>query len=153
GRVGFFARGSHALVEIESCLVAEPDVDRGIAFVRAAANGAPRALARFESVEVRALEDGALAFALERRQGHARSLADVRSDEALVLERLGAHGEARVARAGAEFSQVNRAVNDALVARLVDGALARRASSFVDLYAGSGNFGVPLARAGLRGVS
>jgi len=150
GRVGFYARGTHVLVEVPGCPVAEPEVERGIALVRAVAEAEPRALASFESVEVRSRDEGGgLAFVAHPRDARA---ATARDGE-LVLERLREHGQATIARAGAEFSQVNRAVNALLVARVVDGARARSVRTFLDLYAGSGNFGVPLAREGMVGVS
>jgi 23S rRNA (uracil1939-C5)-methyltransferase len=46
------------------------------------------------------------------------------------------------------FIQVNSAVNARLVAALRDGALRRNARTVLDLYAGSGNFSLPLAVAG-----
>jgi 23S rRNA (uracil1939-C5)-methyltransferase len=40
-----------------------------------------------------------------------------------------------------------------LVTEVVDGARARSISTFLDLYAGSGNFSLPLAASGLSGVA
>jgi 23S rRNA (uracil1939-C5)-methyltransferase len=51
------------------------------------------------------------------------------------------------------FLQVNRAVNDALVSKVVEGAIARNLHSFCDLYAGAGNFTLPLLSHGLRGTA
>jgi 23S rRNA (uracil1939-C5)-methyltransferase len=151
GRVGFYARGTHTLVEVPGCPVAEPAVERGIACVRALADEAPRALARFESVDVRSNEAGGLTF-VARPRDVTTSREGLARDEAFVLERLRAHGSALISAETPEFSQVNRAVNAALVAHVVDGAVARGARTFLDLYAGSGNFGVPLARAGMSGI-
>jgi tRNA/tmRNA/rRNA uracil-C5-methylase (TrmA/RlmC/RlmD family) len=146
GRVGFFARGTHSLVEVPGCPVAEPDVERGLLVVRALAAETPRGFSAIEAVEVRAREGGSLEFFVQPREG-----AD-RASVGAILERLREHGGATTSRAGSGFSQVNRAVNAVLVARVVAGALARRAKTFLDLYAGAGNFGVPLAEAGLTGV-
>lgn len=145
GRVGFYARGTHVLVDVPGCPVAEPEVERGIRLVREAASRDPQALRGFESIEVRALEDGGLDFV-----GHSR--LDAASAAPRLREVLGEHGTVAVSRAGVEFSQVNRAVNALLVARLVEGARARGVQTFLDLYAGSGNFAVPLALAGMVGV-
>jgi len=49
------------------------------------------------------------------------------------------------------FQQINTVVNRLLVAHLVDGAMTRGCQTFLDLFAGSGNFALPLAAAGLRG--
>jgi tRNA/tmRNA/rRNA uracil-C5-methylase (TrmA/RlmC/RlmD family) len=151
GRVGFFAKGTHDLVEVPGCAVAEPEVDRGIALVRAVAEALPRAIARFESIEVRAVDTGGLSFAARRREGLTAS-RDAQHGESLVLERLREHGAVTVSRGGEGFAQVNRAVNRALVTCVVDGAISRAARTFVDLYAGSGNFAVALARRGMAGV-
>ncbi|HEY6558389.1 MAG TPA: hypothetical protein VI072_14000 [Polyangiaceae bacterium] len=50
------------------------------------------------------------------------------------------------------FLQVNTLVNRALVAHLRELARERGVQSFVDLYAGSGNLGLPLLRDGKTGV-
>ncbi|HEX6278173.1 MAG TPA: RsmD family RNA methyltransferase [Polyangiaceae bacterium] len=149
GRVGFHARGTHTLVEVPGCPVAEPEVERGIIVVQELAKEAPRSLARFESVEVRAREEGGLAFVVCRRDERGAAAAP---GEGLVLERLRRHGSVTVSPRGADFSQVNRAVNAALVAHVERGATDRGARTFLDLYGGSGNFAVPLARTGMAGV-
>ncbi len=106
GRVGYFARGTHELVEIPGCPIAAPGIDAALGELRArASNG------------------------------------DVPTGDT----ELG--GEPGV------FSQVNRAVNERLVADLVAGARERGVTSFCDLYAGAGNFTLPLGAAGLRGVA
>jgi 23S rRNA (uracil1939-C5)-methyltransferase len=149
GRVGFFARGTHRLVEVPGCSVAEPEVERGMACVRAVAEETEGAMALFEAVEVRSLDEGGLEFVVVPRKGAERRTPNAER----VLERLEEHGTVTISRGNAEFSQVNRAVNAVLVARVVEGALARNLATFVDLYAGSGNFAVPLAKAGMTGVA
>jgi 23S rRNA (uracil1939-C5)-methyltransferase len=148
GRVGFHARGTHALVEVPGCPVAEPEVERGIVFVRSLASEMPGAMARFESVEIRALDAGGLELVLHPLENSGRT-----PDSTRLVERLRELGSVTLSRGSSEFSQVNRAVNAVLVAAVVDGAVARHITSFVDLYAGSANFGVPLARAGMSGIS
>ncbi len=49
------------------------------------------------------------------------------------------------------FTQVNWEVNLALVQSLVEGAVERGVSRFLDLYCGAGNFTLPLLRRGLAG--
>jgi 23S rRNA (uracil1939-C5)-methyltransferase len=51
------------------------------------------------------------------------------------------------------FLQVNRTVNDLLVANVVTAVKTRQLSSFFDCYAGAGNFTLPLLAAGLRGTA
>jgi 23S rRNA (uracil1939-C5)-methyltransferase len=55
-------------------------------------------------------------------------------------------------RPWASFTQVNPAVNAALVEAVTAGATALGARTFLDLYAGSGNFSLPLAGGGRSGV-
>ncbi len=43
-------------------------------------------------------------------------------------------------------------MNRILVEAVVEGARARKLTTFCDLYGGSGNFTLPLLRAGLEGV-
>jgi 23S rRNA (uracil1939-C5)-methyltransferase len=51
------------------------------------------------------------------------------------------------------FTQVNWAVNVALVEAVVHGARERDVKRFVDAYAGAGNFSLPLLAAGMSGFS
>lgn len=51
------------------------------------------------------------------------------------------------------FLQVNEAVNRRLVSDLILRAQAHQVTSFCDLYAGSGNFALPLLSAGLTGCA
>jgi 23S rRNA (uracil1939-C5)-methyltransferase len=53
----------------------------------------------------------------------------------------------------ASFVQVNPRMNRALVERLVDGVLGRGVGRFLDIYAGAGNFAVPLSKQGLSGLA
>jgi 23S rRNA (uracil1939-C5)-methyltransferase len=50
------------------------------------------------------------------------------------------------------FMQVNFAVNALLIEHIVERALRLGLRTFADLYGGSGNFSLPLAARGLRGV-
>jgi 23S rRNA (uracil1939-C5)-methyltransferase len=51
------------------------------------------------------------------------------------------------------FSQVNRAINQALIERLLELVQSYRIRTFVEVYAGAGNFTLPLLWAGLTGVA
>ncbi len=50
------------------------------------------------------------------------------------------------------FTQVNWAVNQAIIRDLLDGVRHREARQFLDLYCGAGNFSLPLLGAGLDGL-
>ena len=51
------------------------------------------------------------------------------------------------------FQQINTEVNRLLVAQVVRGARRRHCQTFLDLFAGAGNFALPLSAAGLRGTA
>lgn len=167
GRVGFFAKRSHELVEVEHCLVCRPEIDRVLGSLR----GIPReALASFAEVEVRGVSEGG------RLGVHFKPRADRnhRSESRAVLETLArdfavtaegeiTEGSADVTftlpggvRARAEpgaFTQVNLDVNAALVTHVVEGAKARHVRRFLDLFSGIGNFTIPLLQAGMTGTA
>ncbi len=172
GRIGFFLAGSRELVEIERCLVSSVAVQGALTTLRAHARRHPQALEAFEHVELRAApgatrvslcfspKRGARVPVASRRvldELRREFLVSVRGEDELRpdaphadLERFELGGVHLLAAPGS-FTQVNWAVNLALVSEVVEGALARSASSFADLYCGSGNFSLPLLHAGLSG--
>jgi len=145
GRVGFFAKQSHDLVDVEHCLVCRPEVDRALTALRALSR---RALAAFVGVDVRAAADGSVALGFEPRSG-TRPEAETRESLALL------RSEYRVTIGGSTgvFTQVNPDVNAALVDAVVDGARARQVVRFCELYAGAGNFTLPLLAANMTGLA
>jgi 23S rRNA (uracil1939-C5)-methyltransferase len=169
GRVGFFGRRTQVLVDVPECLVVAPELRAPMAALRALDVPRRRTLGRgFSSVDLRAVPGGGgVELELEPREGSAPSAGAV----AELVSALSVHarvgvgagrfglrrydlprgGFLRVPSGG--FTQVNWAVNAELVARVVAGAERRGARRFVDLYAGVGNFTVPLGLAGLGGVA
>ncbi len=166
GRLGFFARGSRRLIEIERCWVAEAELARAYARLRALAAKHRGALAEFESAELRVSEsEPRWALWLEPRSEWAAASAaillaalgaefavGVNGQRALPEQRLAVTSEVELVVPVGAFSQVNWAVNRKLVAAVVEGARSRAARRFCDLYAGAGNFGLPLLAAGLEGL-
>lgn len=165
GKLGFFARGSHQLVEIPSCQVADPAINRALSSLRRLARRFPDALGGFSDVELRATETGVIAR-FEPRDGikpiaaepflralakELRVAASLREAER-VSERRALDAETFVEIPADAFSQINPAVNRELVAAVVSGARERKLQSFCDLFAGVGNFALPLARLGLSGT-
>jgi 23S rRNA (uracil1939-C5)-methyltransferase len=165
--VGFFGRGSHELVEVRRCLVVVPELDAALSALSDLPVAARAVLARFAGAELRAAPDGQIDLELVAREG-------VTTNEAELAELRGLLEPFRVRRAGGSpgalrryplpggaflsvpdgaFTQVNWDVNAELVGRVVAGARTQGAASFLDLYAGVGNFSVPLAHTGLRGVA
>jgi 23S rRNA (uracil1939-C5)-methyltransferase len=169
GRVGFFGRRTQELVEVSECLIVAPELRPPIAALAALDLTERSTLgAHFASVDLRAVPGGDVELELEPRAdmeprgSPVEALVSALSALAHVavgggrragLRRyeLPGGGFLRVPSGG--FTQVNWVVNAALVAAVVDGARRCGARSFLDLYAGVGNFSVPLARAGLRGVA
>ncbi len=165
GKLGFFARGTHRLVEVPRCAVAEPRINQALASIRRLARRFPDALTGFSDVELRATQtdviarfvprDGIKPIAAEpflRALGkELRVAASEREAQALCERRTLTH-DVFVEIPADAFSQINESVNRELVAAVVAGAEARGLTSFCDLFAGVGNFALPLARAGLTGV-
>jgi 23S rRNA (uracil1939-C5)-methyltransferase len=170
GHVGFFGRHNQRLVEIPGCLVAAPELAAPIERLRSLESGHRKTLgARFVSVDLRAVPDGSgVELELEPREGapeggpavdalvsalgeHARIGFGAARRAGLRRYDLPGGGFLRVPSGG--FTQVNWAVNTELVAALVAEAKRRAAVTFVELYAGVGNFTIPLALAGLRGTA
>lgn len=150
GRVGFFERGSHRLVAIDHCPVADDRLDAGIRWLR----GLPEpALARMRSVELRAADVGPCLFVPDRTPRHEawRALPDGWALAGAGTQRTVVEGIELEVPADA-FVQVHTAANRALVDAVVQGAKQRGVSSFCEVYGGIGNFGLPLARLG-PGVS
>ena len=146
GRVGYRREGSHALVPIDHCLAARPEVDAAIARLE----GVP--LAGLATVEIRS--DGArVVFAFTsagRFDGAALApLVDVAVDGKVF------HGNPTLTLPGglraspSSFYQVNLEVNARLVAHVRDAVLAAKAERVADLYAGIGNLTLPIAAAGV----
>lgn len=166
GRIGFHHRGSHELVEPERCAVASDAVNAALARLRVLARRHARALDAYGWLEVREASDGSVSVLLSR--GESPSAVD----ERLWLEELGAAFD--VAHVGGPaqglqrfqltddtfmlsapqgFVQVNWEVNRLLVAAVLSGAARRGVATFVDAYAGSGNFALPLLGRGLTGLA
>jgi 23S rRNA (uracil1939-C5)-methyltransferase len=165
GKLGFFARGTHQLVEVPGCAVADPRINQALASIRRLARRFPDALTGFSDVELRATESDVIARFVPRDgikpiaadpflralSKELRVAATEREAQALIERRSVTDGVYVDVPADA-FSQINVAVNRELVAAVVAGAQARGLTSFCDLFAGVGNFALPLARLGLSGV-
>lgn len=167
GRLGFYNAGSHRLVPIDSCLIAADDVNAGLAeveaFVASLATRATRVeiasrgelpglvvainsqgrLRRGDTLTIAAFVEAktnAVRGVVAWGKGWQREWGDTR-------RRFHAgEGPTRVETRGAAFGQVNTAANRALVERVAQRACATGQEYVVDLYAGSGNFALVLAR-------
>jgi 23S rRNA (uracil1939-C5)-methyltransferase len=165
GKLGFFARGTHQLVEVPGCAVADPRINQALASIRRLARRFPEALSGFSDVELRATRtdviarfvprDGIKPIAAEpflRALGKELRVAATEREAQALSERRSLTSDVFVEIPADAFSQINEPVNRELVAAVVAGAQARGLTSFCDLFAGVGNFALPLARMGLTGV-
>ena len=174
GRVGYFARGTHDVVEVERCAVACDVCNDALAALRTLSNRLGRDLgALFSGVELlEGDEDCPWAMHLFPRNRRAVIPSPLRSQlKSLAGDRgaLWVAGQTKVGHARLRyplpgglyqlqgpttFTQVNRRANQALVEQTVRVVteLLPTGGRFVDLYCGSGNFTLPLLAAGLQGV-
>jgi 23S rRNA (uracil1939-C5)-methyltransferase len=167
GRVGLFARGSHELVEIPGCVVADPEIDRALAALRKASEENPDASAAFGEIEIRLAPAGpriALRFfpreqltaaprSFVRRLGEQFAVSiEGETESERAEQRYPLPNGVELAAPPSAFTQVNWAANLALVSAVLEGAAARAVRSACDLYCGAGNFTLPLARAGVECV-
>jgi 23S rRNA (uracil1939-C5)-methyltransferase len=162
-KVGFFGRGTRSLIEFERCEVAHPNIGVALELLRGYFREAPtdRGVEAIEvrvdcrqSTLVRLLGPGAEAC--------AQDLAPLVLERGISVVGPSARGPFQHFELGDgltlwvepdAFTQVNWEVNRAIVRAVVDEAVLRGAQSFVDLYAGVGNFTVPLLGAGLAGTA
>ena len=168
GKIGLFSRASHELVEIPGCPVSDPEIDRALERIRALASEHPAALAALAEIEIRVAPGGPRVVvrlhALDRADKSALApLSEALSRDFTVgiaggpepaeEQRFPLPGGLELSAAAPAFTQVNWAVNEKLVQAVVQGARERGAARFLDLYAGAGNFTLPLLAAGMSGVA
>jgi 23S rRNA (uracil1939-C5)-methyltransferase len=163
GRVGFFSSASHDLVEVPNCAVAAPEVNTALQRLRDWAQRHPEALASVPHVEIRSAPNQtasihfaghrphSLALLEDLQRDYTLSWSDDTNDEVWQLYPL--RGHVQLQAPPGTFTQVNWAVNQLLIERVVQGALERSVASFADLYCGSGNFTLPLLATGMSGVA
>jgi 23S rRNA (uracil1939-C5)-methyltransferase len=171
-QVGFFAGGSHELVPVEHCLLAESALDGAIPLAAqwvARLRSEPRRLELLLAadgvrwvflVEVEgglAVGDGAVATEfLSRHPGVAalglrgRRARRVWGDDRCALDVE--PGLRLVVRAGT-FSQVTRTGNQALLRAVLAAGAFAAAHHVLDLFAGAGNLSLPIARRAARVVA
>jgi 23S rRNA (uracil1939-C5)-methyltransferase len=168
GQVGLLGPASHRVVEIPHCPVGSAELNQALECLRELGRTEPRLLAPFAQAELRSAPAGprltvhlvprgprvarelrALASALE---GVARVSAQGYPVPEDHTQRWPLYEKIELWAPPGVFTQVNWEVNRELVKAVLGGALARGVRSFLDLYAGAGNFSLPMLGAGLRGV-
>lgn len=174
GRVGFFAPGTHRIVAVEGCAVAEPAVQDALDALRSMADGVgPEFGRQVSGAELRTGDqETPWAVHLFWRERRAQPTGPLRA----ALERLSTSGAAvwaagKVLHGAADtvhplpgglhlragplaFLQANPSANHRLVEAVRDIAVefAGDGGRFVDLFCGAGNFTLPLLAAGLDGI-
>ncbi len=163
GVLGFYSAGSNTIVEIDSCMVAEPGIRMPHHLARSLGK-------RVEEIEV--VRDGAREVqvahlkkpAAEEDLRRARNVLESDREIAGIVLRSGTHrataGDTAIAielEAGLSievdadlFSQVNRAQNQKLVASVMEMAAIHESAAVLDLFCGAGNFSLPASRRGAR---
>ncbi|HYL58195.1 MAG TPA: RsmD family RNA methyltransferase [Candidatus Acidoferrales bacterium] len=168
GALGFHAAGTNAIVEIDSCLVAEAGLEMPLHLARSLGKRALEIeVVRYATrvVQVAHMKSAPTPEDL-RRARHVldSSTALAGAKLAGIVLRSGAHratlGDAAIAielepgltlEVDADlFSQVNHAQNMKLVAAVMDLAAIHDSSAVLDLYCGAGNFSLPALRRGAR---
>lgn len=169
GRIGFRRRSSHDIVEPAQCAVSEPALNDALARLRQLVQKYPGALDAFSEVELAADSQGGVALHFDRAEQASPSaathslvaeltaqfqvsLGEVESGEPPFQRFELVDGVYLLAPVGT-FTQVNWEVNRAMIRELLSGVQQRGIESFLDLYAGAGNFSLPLLAKGLKGVS
>ncbi len=161
-RLGFYQHRSHQLVEVTACQIADNAVNLHLSTSRDWLRGTSTAIRRLEIASARDSRvafvgnaegpfrhdepyhekflrahptvSGIVLFGKGWRRVFGEPLADLEVEDGLVLETQGG------------FTQVNPAGNRRLVESVVELAATNADDRVLDLYCGSGNFTLPLAR-------
>ncbi len=168
GQVGLLSARSHQVVLIDRCLVADEQINRALAQLVSADERAKKRLSYCEQIELRSADASptlvARLFPREKAQLRAELYAPLFAadadtevvvagsqddNERVQLQPVTAELSLRVPFSA--FAQVHRNLNRALVKAVVSAATLRDRRVFLDAYAGSGNFAIPLLKAGLTG--
>ena len=166
GTVGFLSTRSKSVVAVPSCLVAEPQLNCAIERLHKATESSRRLLRLCTGIELRSADREpslmARLFAKPAVRLHVPSFQPLFPDST-VLVVAGSPEDSQATQSfdlpggvtslvpACTFTQVHRAINSRLVEDVVKAATLRNLHSFVDAYAGAGNFTLPLLAAGLTG--
>ncbi len=166
GAVGFRAPRSHSLVLIESCQVARPAVNALLGRLLAISSTERARLRGVEEVELLSADTAPeLVLRLSVRPGVHLDPSPLAAELAVpvvvvgsredddLLQRHVVWGALSIEAPVSAFTQVNPEVNRELVSTIVELAETARLQTFVDAFAGAGNFTLPLLGAGLRGLA
>ena len=168
GKLGFMSARSKTLVPVGHCAVAEPLLNAALVRLSQADTDGVRLLKLCDQLELRAADlEPRLVARLFSKPGirlHLPSFQRLFPPGTRVVSAAGPEadstlqscelpGNVTISVPASAFSQVNRCINGLLVRDVVRSATLRGLRSFVDAYAGAGNFTLPLLAAGLTGES
>jgi 23S rRNA (uracil1939-C5)-methyltransferase len=170
GMLGFREGASHRHVPVSQCAVADERINSVLREVGRAGWPDRKSLMEIDQVEIR-VSDSSPTILLRlwprpRPQKMPRALTIAASlgvlgkvvvqssiEDATVSQRYPLSPGAELWAPASAFTQVNPVVNRMLIKAIVSGAEQRQLGSFVDAYAGAGNFTLPLLAAGLSGIA
>ena len=166
GNVGYEAARSNRLIPIERCLVALPRLNIVLQALFQLDEAGKRKLSFCEEIELRETDIAPfVSVRLIARKGKTLKaevyaplfpadslvvIADSTEDKQLC-QSVQITDDVTLEVPIGSFSQVHRDINRDLVKAVVAGATLRHHKSFLDAYAGAGNFALPLLKAGLFG--
>ena len=166
GHVGFLSARSKRLVVVDQCQVSTPVINAAIAALRESNDASKRLLSLCEQIELRAadtaprlvvrlfprpkikLDAGKFAPLFE---AGARVVVAGQPEETSVTQCYALPGGVELKAPASAFTQVNQHINPKLIQAILDAAAHHGLASFVDAYAGAGNFTLPLLAHGLTG--
>jgi 23S rRNA (uracil1939-C5)-methyltransferase len=165
-RVGYYRGLSRTKVKIDSCPVADEVINKAIARlsdvlssigdpryplykIYLSSNGTKACITLVPRPGKGPASLGSLARHL-RRHGDTENVSVAGGDEKEI--ELSVCG-LRLLTAPSVFTQSNAPVNEALVGTLIEWAELKGTETIVDLYAGAGNFSIPLAKSSKKVVS
>jgi len=166
GDVGFLAARSKQLVVPAQCAVASPGINAALSALAQVNPAARRALSFCEQIELReaANEPRLVARLVPKPKAcltaenytplfppGTRVVVAGQPDEALLVQRFRLPGSVEMVVPAAAFTQVNQFINQKLVSAVLDAVARHEVCTFLDAYAGAGNFTLPLLAHGLKG--
>jgi 23S rRNA (uracil1939-C5)-methyltransferase len=171
-RLGFYRSSSHDLIEIESCLVADPQVDRHLGVARKWITGLRTGLKQVEMVVGDGEEQTVLVgrakggFSPEDDPLCSTLVAGHKGIRGIILSGPGWHrswGRAKILIRsdddlvmevdGDIFTQVNREGNNRLVGEILRWGEFGHQDRVLELYSGAGNLSLPVARRAMEVVA
>jgi 23S rRNA (uracil1939-C5)-methyltransferase len=166
GSVGMMSARSHRVVPLERCLTADAPINAALALLTTCDPAGKKRLQFVEQIELRSAPSAprlvARLFPYKGAklrpelyqplfpEGSTVVIAGTPRDDE-VIQSLPVSAELSISVPASGFSQTNPAINQQLVAAVVEAARLRSHRSFLDAYAGAGNFSIPLLKAGLLG--